>query len=310
MERKLLLAVDDSLHSKDAIRYAGRLMASDQAVLFDLLNIQPPISDFLIEEAKRKVEARRQLDKLLAKNAEHANQILVNLKKVLEGLGIAKERVAVHTTPRSLGISKDILDYGLERRYDAIVLGRRGASGLKDVFFGSVSNTVIQQSRVLPIWLVDGDIEPGRFLVPVDGSLSAIRAVDHLAFLLAGRKDCHLTFFHVQPKLRQFCTIDFDNAEAEPLEAMVASGNDICIDNFYGKMRHKLAEFDIGEDQVEIKTRSGLGSIGGMILEEMTRGDYRTLVMGRRGTSRSYFMGSVTQFVLGKSQNLAVWIVP
>lgn len=310
MEQKLLLSVDDSLHSKNAVRYAGQLLGGNEKAFFDLLSIQPPISDFLLEEAKRKVEARRQLDKLLAKNAEHSNQVLASLKKTLESMGIAGERINLHTAPRNLGIAKDILDYGLERHYDAIVLGRRGASGLKDVFFGSVSNTVIQQSRVLPVWLVDGDIAPGRFLVPVDGSLSAIRAVDHLAFILAGRKDCHLTFLHVQPKLRQFCTIDFDNADAEPLEAMVAAGDDICIDNFYGKARHKLREFEIGEDQVEIKTRSGLGSIGGMILDEMSGGGYSTLVMGRRGTSRSYFMGSVTQHVLGKSQNLAVWIVP
>jgi nucleotide-binding universal stress UspA family protein len=310
MERKLLLAVDDSLHSKDAVRYAGRMMGADQEVHFDLLNVQPAISDFLVEEAKRKVEARRQLDKLLAKNAAHSQETLAQLCKTLEGVGIDAARIAVHTAPRSLGIAKDILDYALERRYDAIVLGRRGASGLKDVFFGSVSNTVIQQSRVLPVWLVDGNIEPERILVPVDGSVSAIRAVDHLAFMLAGRRDCRLTFFHVQPKLRQFCAIDFEDAEAQPLEEMVASGDDICIDNFYGKARHKLAEFDIGEDQVEIKTRTGLGSIGGMILEEMGRGGYSTMVMGRRGTSRSYFMGSVTQYILGKSQKVAVWIVP
>lgn len=310
MERKLLLAVDNSLHSKDAVRYAGRLLADDAEVRFDLLNIQPGISDFLLEEAKRKADSRRRLDKLLEKNAAHARDVLAGLQKTLASLGIAEDRIVVHTAPRSLGIAKDILDFGVERRYDAIVLGRRGASGLKDVFFGSVSNTVIQQSRILPVWLIDGDIEPGRILVPVDGSVSAIRAVDHLAFMLAGRKDCRLTFFHVQPKLRQFCAIDFDDATAEPLEAMVASGADVCIDNFYGKARHKLAEFDIGENQVEIKTRSGLGSIGGMILEEMSSGSYSTLVMGRRGTSRSYFMGSVTQYVIGKSQNLAVWIVP
>ncbi len=310
MERKLLLAVDDSLHSKNAVRYAGRLMAADSDVHFDLLNVQPPVSEFLVEEARRKGDARRQLDKLLAKNAEHARETLANLKKALEAVGVAEARIADHTAPRSLGIAKDILDYGMERRYDAIVLGRRGASGLKDVFFGSVSNTVIQQSRVLPVWLIDGDLEPGRILVPVDGSVSAIRAVDHLAFMMAGRKDCRLTFFHVQPKLRHFCTIDFDDATAEPLDEILASGSDVCIDNFYGKARHKLAEFDIGEDQIDIKTRTGLGSIGGMILEEMTRGGYSTLVMGRRGTSRSYFMGSVTQYVLGKSQNLAVWIVP
>jgi hypothetical protein len=91
---------------------------------------------------------------------------------------------------------------------------------------------------------------------------------------------------------------------------MVASGDARCIENFYGKMRHKLAEFDIGEDRIEIKTRSGLGSVGGMIYKEISDGGYDTVVMGRRGIDRSYFMGSVTQYLLGKIGNRALWIVP
>jgi nucleotide-binding universal stress UspA family protein len=310
MERKLLLAVDASRHSQMAVRYTGRLLGRDAAVCFDLLNIQPALSDFLVDEARRSAASRRHLDKLSALNAKYARQTLAGLKAVLETLGVSEDRMALHTAPRGLGLAKDILDFGLERRHDAVVLGRHGTSGLKDVFFGSVSNTVVHQSKVLPVWLIDGDVEPGRILVPVDGSASALRAVDHLAFMLAGRKDCRLTFFHVQPKLRQYCAIDFDDAAAEPLEEMVASGADICIDNFYGKARHKLAAFDIGEHQVEIETRSGRGSIGEMICEEMAAGGYRTVVMGRRGSNHSYFMGSVTQYLLGKTEDRALWIVP
>ena len=310
MERKLLIAVDDSLPSKNAVRYAGRLMAGDPETRFDLLSVQPAVSDFLLDEARRKASARRELDRLLAKNAAHCQEILAGLKKTLSAAGIAEDRIALHTAPRNLGVDKDILDYGVQRRYDAIVMGRRGASGLKDVLFGSVSSNVIQQSKILPVWVIDGDLTPGNILVAVDGSINTMRAVDHLAFILAGRKDCRLTFIHVQPKLTQYCAIDFGKADMEPLEAMVASGDERCIANFYGKMRHKLAEFEISEDQVTIKTKSGLGSPGSMIYKEIVEGGYDTVVMGRRGTNRSYFMGSVTQYLLGKAQERALWIVP
>lgn len=310
MERKLLIAIDDSLPSKNAVRYAGRLMAGNPEACFDLLNVQPAVSDFLLEEARRKASARRELDRLFAKNAAHSHEILAGFKQTLVAAGVAEERITVHTAPRSLGVDKDILDYGAQRRQDAIVLGRRGASGLKDVLFGSVSGNVIQQSKILPVWVVDGDLTPGNILVAVDGSVNTMRAVDHLAFMMAGRKDCRFTFFHVQPRLQQFCAIDFDKADMEPLEAMVASGDERCIENFYGKMRHKLAEFEISEDQITIKTKSGLGSPGSMITKEISEGGYDTVVMGRRGTNRSYFMGSVTQYLLGKTQDRALWIVP
>lgn len=310
MERKLLLAVDDSLPSKNAVRYAGRMMAGDPEAHFDLLNVQPAISGFLLDEARHKASTRRKLDELFAKNVASSHDLLAGLKQVLASAGVAEDRITVHTAPRHLGVDKDILDFGVQRRYDAIVIGRRGASGLKDVLFGSVSNNVIQQSKILPVWVIDGDLTPGNILVAVDGSVNAIRAVDHLAFMMAGRKDCRFTFFHVQPKLHQFCAIDFDRADLEPLEAMVASGNERCIENFYGKVRHKLAEFNISEDRIDIKTRSGMGSVGGMIYKEFTAGRYDTVVMGRRGLDRSYFMGSVTQYLLGKTGDRAMWIVP
>lgn len=310
MERKLLIAVDDSLQSKHAVKYAGRLMAGDASVHFDLLNIQPAVSDFLVEEAKQAPAARRQLDQLLAKNADHSRDLLSQMGDVLSSCGVDADRISTHTLPRNLGVDKDILDFGLERRFDAIVLGRRGVSALQGILFGSVSNNVAQQSQVLPVWLVEGDTPPEKILVPVDGSVSSLRAVDHLAFIVNGRSDFRIVFLHVQPKLRQFCSIDFDDATAEPLEGLVAAGDARCIDHFYGKALHKLAEFDIGEDRIDIKTRSGLSSVGSQILKEAVDGGYDTVVLGRRGVNRSYFTGSVTQFVIGKAAERTLWIIP
>ena len=310
MERNLLIALDDSRHSRLAAKYAGAFFASDQQVRFDLLNIQPPLSDFLVEEAKRKASARQKLDRLYRENTAHAKKILADVAEALKQSGIAEERIETHPLPYNQGKAKDILDFATRGRFDAIVLGRRGVSGWQDMLFGSVSNNIIQQSQVLPVWMVDGQPSSGKILVPVDGSSHSLRAVDHLAFILAGRQDNELVFFHVQPKLRQYCTIDFDSATAEPLEELVATGDRQCIDNFYGQAKKKLAEAGIGESQFEIKTNTGLSSVGSQIVKELESGRYQTVVMGRSGGSRNYFMGSVAQQVIGKATDCAVWIVP
>ncbi|MGD9098379.1 MAG: universal stress protein, partial [Desulfobacterales bacterium] len=201
MERNLLIALDDSRHSRLAAKYAGAFFASDQQVRFDLLNIQPPLSDFLVEEAKRKASARQKLDRLYRENTAHAKKILADVAEALKQSGIAEERIETHPLPYNQGKAKDILDFATRGRFDAIVLGRRGVSGWQDMLFGSVSNNIIQQSQVLPVWMVDGQPSSGKILVPVDGSSHSLRAVDHLAFILAGRQDNELVFFHVQPKL-------------------------------------------------------------------------------------------------------------
>ena len=310
MERKLLLAIDDSRHSRLAAGYACELFRADHNVHFDLLNIQAAVSDFLLEEAKRKVSARRQLDRLVQENATHSRQILNDFASLIKDGGVAEDRVKVHTLARDLGVAKDILDFATRTRADAIVLGRRGISGLQDMIFGSVSNNLLQQSRIVPLWMVDGQPAPGRILVPVDGSSSSLRAIDHLAFILAERKDVHLVLFHVQPKLRHFCQIDFDDDTATRLEDVVTAGDTRCIDNFYGQARQRLAEAGIGEEQIEIKTRAGLNRVGSQIVKELGADNYGTLVLGRSGGSRSYFMGSVALHVVSKATGCAVWVVP
>ncbi len=310
MDRKLLIALDDSRHSRLAARYAGELFSQAPQVRFDLLNIQPPISDFLVEEAKRKVSARNELDRLFKLNTAHSQAILADVAENLKQGGIDTERIKIHTLPHDQGTAKDILDFAARGRFDAIVLGRRGMSGWQDMLFGSVSNNIIQQSQVLPVWMVDGQPPPGKILVPVDGSSHSLRAVDHLAFILAGRQDLHLVFFHVQPKLRQFCAIDFDDATAAPLEDLVAAGDRHCIDNFYGQAIHRIAEAGIEENQFEIKTSTGLNRVGSQIVKELGAGRYQAIVMGRSGGSRNYFMGGVAQHVINKATECAVWIVP
>ena len=310
MERKLLVAVDDSRHSRLAAKYACELFVDDRNVHFDLLNIQPTVSDYLLEEAKRKMPARRQLDLLAQENASHSQKILSDFAALLKDGGIAEDRVKVHTRPRELGVAKDILDFASQWRYDSIVLGRRGMTGLQDMIFGSVSNNIIQQSQIVPVWMVDGRPSPGRMLVPVDGSSSSLRAIDHLAFILAERKDIHLVLFHVQPTLRHFCPIDFEDDTATLLEDVVAAGDTRCIDNFYGQTRHKLAEAGIGEAQIEFKTQTGLNRVGNQIIKELGSDEYSTLVLGRSGNNRSHFMGSVALHVVSKATECAVWVVP
>jgi nucleotide-binding universal stress UspA family protein len=310
MERKLLIAADNSHHSKFAVRYASQLFATDPEVCFDLLNIQPPVSDFLLEEAKRKASARRKLDQLFQENTAYARQILSDLAAVLKNDGVSEDRISWHTLPHNLGTAKDILDFATHRRFDSIVIGRRGMSGLQDMIFGSISNNVLQHSQVLPVWMVDGEPAAGRILVPVDGSAHSLRAIDHLAFIMADRKDLRLVFFHVQPKLRHFCPIDFNQSTAGALEELVAAGDTYCIENFYGKALHRLTDAGIGEDQIEIKTKTGLNRVGSQLVKELKAGEYGTLVLGRSGSSRNYFIGSVAIYAISKATDCAVWVVP
>ena len=308
--KKIMIAVDDSLHSKNAVRYAARISVWVKNMSYVLFHVQPMLSQYLEDEARTDFKSRNQLNQIKAKNIEASRRLLEQYKSQMVQTGIEESQIQVVTQPRNLGIAKDIIEYALKGKYDALVLGRRGISGLIEFFMGSVSSNIVQNSKVTPVWMIDGNVTPAKILVPIDGSEYSLRAIDHLAFIVSDHSDLNLTFLHVITKLKNFCEIDFEIKEANAFEDLIIKANQNCIDNFYDLALKKLKEFGIKEGQIEIKTVTQPLSIGAPIVDEVQTGNFDTVVMGRSGINKRFFTGSVTNYVLNNISNAAIWIVP
>ena len=308
--KTIMIAVDDSLHSKNAVRYAARISLWVKNMSYVLFHVQPILSQYLEDEARTDFKSRNQLNRIMAKNIEASRRLLEQYKSQMVQTGIEESQIQIVTQPRNLGIAKDIIEYALKGKYDALVLGRRGLSGLTEFFMGSVSSNVVQNSKVTPVWMIDGNVTPAKILVPIDGSEYSLRAINHLAFIVSNHSDLNLTFLHVTPKLKNFCKIDFEIKETDSFEDLIIKGNQNCIDNFYGLALKKLKEFGIKEDQIEIKTVTQPLSIGAPIVAEVQTGNFDTIVMGRSGINKRFFTVSVTNYVLNNISNAAIWIVP
>ena len=50
-------------------------------------------------------------------------------------------------------------------------------------------------------------------------------------------------------------------------------------------------------------------NVGKAIVDEAKKGNYGTVVIGRRGVSKAFFMGSVSRYVLDRTRNRALWLV-
>ena len=305
-----MIAVDDSLQSKNAVRYVTRLSARLENITYVLFNAQPMVSQFLVDEAKKTGDSQRELRALMERNAITSQKLLDNHRLLMGQEGVDESRIQTVTQSRKLDIAKDIIEYAQAGRFDALVIGRRGISSLQELFMGSVSSNITQNSKVIPVWIIGGDVAPAKFLVAVDGSEYSLRAIDHLAFALSDAVGISLTFLHVRPKLKDYCEVDFEATQAQALEDLIRKGDKACIDNFYTVALKKLNEFDIGEDRIQTKTVTGLVNIGAAILKEVQTGNYDTVVMGRSGVNKSFFTGSVTSTVLNKISKGAVWLVP
>lgn len=309
MEKKILIAVDGSIHSRKSIEYTVKMESIIKDVHYILLNIQPRISEFLIEDARMDSKARSALKDVINKNQESSLALLNEAKTSMIKLGIGEDKIETVTQPVVMGTAKAILDYSKQALCDAIVVGRKGISRLAESFIGSVSNSVLEHTSVTPVWAVGGDIASSKIMIAVDGSESALNAVDHVAFVLGGNPDVEITLLHVAPRLRDYCTIDFEE-EGDPLREIIAQGDKRCVDTFYTHAEQRFREAGLKESQLDIKQVKSKINIGKTIVTEAQKGKYGTVVVGRRGANNSFFMGSVSRHVLTNASDCAVWLVP
>ena len=310
MQKKIVLAVDNTRPSRRALDYVRQLSSAISDLHYVLFHIQPMISLFLQEEARKSSLARTQLDKVLKKNKEVAAKLLDDYQSGLEQHGIEPERIECVTKTRNLGYAKDIIELAQKEQYDAVVVGRRGISGLQKMYSGSVTTDILEQSQVIPVWLVDGEVPSGEMLMAIDGSEASLRAVDHVSFILSHRPDARLTLLHVSSNARNYCEIDLKEQPNPELEDIVARGDKACIDQFYPHAMKKFEDAGIPKERIRVETVRGGRRIGKTIMEFAQKGNYSTVIVGRRGVNKSFFMGSASRYMINKISNGALWMVP
>jgi len=309
VEKRILLAVDESIYSRNATEYAVGIGPEVKDLRFTLFNVQPKISEFLLEDARIDDKARKALREVRDKNEENSNKVLKDTKDIMIKLGVDEKAIEMVSQPQSMGTAKTILDYGKQSLCDAIVLGKRGMSSLAESFIGSVTNNVLEYTSVTPVWAVGGDVKSSKIMVAIDGSESALSAVDHVASMVGDNPEAEVTLLHVTPRLKDYCTIEFDE-EGDIVEDVIAQGDKQCVDSFYIHARQKFEDAGLKENQIIIKEVKSILNIGKTIVDEGEIGNFGTIVIGRRGVNNSFFMGSVSRYVLTNASDCAVWLVP
>ena len=311
MEKKILITVDGSLPSDHAVDYVGLMegaMITDLRVT--LYHVMNPVPPFLRRDAKRDPQALKRVRELETKNRQAADKVLKRASDRLIKKGVDPEAIETKAMPRASDAARDILFEAEHGMYDAVVLGRRGLSKAQEVFMGSVTNKVVQHAERLPIWIVGGQVMSQKVLCAVDGSEGALRAVDHLSFMLGQNPDTKVTLFHVGASLGNYCTLDFGDQElAQGIEQDIMHAETECMDDFYARALSILKEAGLQDDQIETKTRDHVMNVSKAILYEAKKGGYGTVALGRRGENRSFFLGHVSDKVVTKGGELAVWIV-
>ncbi len=308
MKKKLLIATDGSIHAKRALNYAASYAKGGADCQCTLINVHPIMSQYLVDEAKRDEGVRLSLKKLHEKHHSDSDQMLNKSKEQLLRQGIAEADIDIVSHERTLGLAKDILEYGLKYGYDAIVAGRRGLTRAQKLFMGSASSKLVEYSEKQTLWIVDGEVKPKRLLIGVDVMASWSDMLSRLGRLLAGMTHLHLTFFHI----RQENWADHLGAvspETYDMAAMLSRHEEEMIARFRTEAIEEMVSAGLTNDQIEVLVKTKTAKVGKMITKKAESGGYETVVIGRSGSGRSFFYGSTSRYLIDRLTDHALWIV-
>lgn len=307
--RKIVIAVDGSIHSRHAVKYAAEKYPHLQNTSFTLLNIQPTISQYLADEAKKTTSGKAKLEKLSEQNRQIALELLSELKNTLISLGVKDSDIECATQARRHNVARDILDYAEKKNVCAILVGRRGVSYMQELMLGSVTAELLAHSKLIPIWVVDNVAPAGHLLVAVDGSPGSLRAVDHVSFVQAGCKLEKIILLHITPTLSEFCPVE-SAKQNEEMNAFIKNSDQACTDNFNSRALNILQQAGFSDKDIEFQTIDSRWFIGKSIIEASKKLNAGTIVVGKSDSAEASHIGKIARYIINKFTNGVIWLVP
>jgi len=156
MSLNILVALDDSENARRAVQHVARFFPKDSHVnLFSVLEDTSSICDIQSPELTAYfLSQRTNFCALEEKKRTLIRESLQTARSILLEAGFNQDRISTTTQIREATVSKDIVKEA-EKGYDILVMGRRGLSGIKELFAGSVSHKVLNLARDISVLLVN-----------------------------------------------------------------------------------------------------------------------------------------------------------
>ena len=156
MSQKILIAFDDSENALRAVEYVARTFTNDcQVELFCVLPDTAALCDMNSPELTPYFQQQQHsFCTLEEKKKSLLTSALGQAKDILTQAGFSKENIDIKLDFKSKGVARDIV-IEAANGYDLIVLGRRGVSGIREFFFGSVSQKVLHSAGNVSILIIN-----------------------------------------------------------------------------------------------------------------------------------------------------------
>jgi nucleotide-binding universal stress UspA family protein len=268
---KVLLAVDGSDNSYEAVRALKYFARADELILLHVLDVPNLTYPRMVPEVARELYV--DFEKVMKEEGERLLERMRSLLPMNSG---------PVTTQLVVGSPSDVIAATAESfQADLVIMGARGLGPVKERLFGSVSHRVLATAPCAKL-VVNGPVKSLRqILLPLQGQADADAAIRFLT-LKPFRDPVELVLITVLPTTTPPWPVD--SSAAEQLEHRALQSAKDFIDDVNGRIQA------IG---YQARGTAVLGSPSVTILEQADKLRPDLLLMGSRGRS------GVTRFVLG-----------
>jgi len=295
-QKKLLVCLDGSDPADEMIHYLAEIppFSTMEIVLFMVTSRIPDCYWDLETHAPHAVSRMGEIHAWAMENERKSREYMEDAGHRLVRAGFTPTAVGVNIHTRQKGIARDIIKEA-GNRYHALVVGRKGTSRLKDLVLGSVTMKLLERIGFLPLIVVGKRPKAEKVLLAMDGSEGCMRAVDFVGRTLSDCRVCDLKLLHI---------IRGENPNC------IREGQERITPVFDMARRH-LIECGFQSDQITTRVITRAKSRAAAIVEEADSGEYGTIVVGRRGLSKTqeFFIGRVSSKVVQIGRNKAIWVV-
>lgn len=314
---RILVANDGSEHSLQTVRYLSSILDRHrfEVVLFHVVTRVP--ESFI--DFERRVPAYRyrlvSVETWEEKKQKAIQDFMEKARAILLDAGFPHEAITIRIDDRKIGIARDIAAES-RKGYKALVVGRRGLSDLKDFMLGSIAEHLLGLVPI-PVWVVGGSHRPVKVLACLDGSEESMLCLSHLADVLDTSKSFEITLFHsvrsfhsFRSFMREVFSSEADKTAIEEIDSDLDKAAALMEPSF-DKARAILISRGVAPARIHHKVARGVSNSAHAIIEEAEKGEFDTILVGRRGLSKveEFIMGRVSNRVIHMAKDRSVWVV-
>jgi len=290
---KILLSYDGSELALDAARYVGFVFSPEvtEIVIF-YVESKIPRSFWQME---KDMDFRFNTPEIRASMVERCKLIKERIEKAKDILikrGFSPDSITIKTKNKERGVVRDIVDES-RQGYDAVVVGRKGHSRLKDIFFGTVPMKLLGKIKRIPLVIVGGIPSNRNILIAFDGNREVLEAIRRISQLI-NNKGYNILICHASKR-----ALDNKTPQIAPK-----------TDEFFKQPVQSLISSGISEEQLTCELISCKGDIIDNIIKRASDGKYESIVIGRRNLTflKQLFLGRVGERILHAAGNQVVWV--